>query len=236
MRSAIEMASSRSIQALSVTRHLRLIWQDQVTRQFMQVAALWELSGGTFAFEYAPDARHERFAPLAEFPQLDQLYMIDHLPAFFANRTMSPNRRSFAEYCDWLGIDDVPTPIEILARSGGGRSTDTFHVAEGFAPINGRIHGSFFASGVRHVAGAQERLQQLHLGDSLRVRREPDNPANELALLLDAAPGEPIGYVPDWLLGDLQQLDLDSIQVTVERLNLAAPAHLQLMCTLVAAV
>lgn len=236
MRAALEMAASTSVQTMAVTRHLRLIWQDEVTRGFVQVGALWELAGGAFAFEYTPHAHHERFVALPEFPRLEDLYVTDRLPAFFANRAMSSNRRSYATYCAWLGLDDIPSPVEILARSGGGRSTDTFHIVEGFAPVNGRINGSFFASGVRHIDGAHNRIQQLAPGHPLAVRREVDNPVNHLALLLDSSPGKPVGYIPDWLVGDLNRLDLGNISVKAERLNPQAPPHLQLMCRLVASI
>lgn len=232
MRSSVDLVTQAEIKGQRVERCLRLIWQDEETRQFIHVGVLWELLPLAFAFEYSDGARHPRFAPLPEFPDLERLYSTDRLPAFFANRVMSPHRRSFGAYADWLGVGDVPTPVEILARSGGRRSTDTFHVVEGFVPIHGRIEGSFFASGVRHIPGAKDRLLRMSSGDFLTLRREPSNPVNPLAVLLDAEPSQPVGYVPDWLLTDLKQLNLEQTSVRVERVNRDAPAHLQLLCRL----
>lgn len=232
MRSAIDLAAERMVQGHPVARAVRLIWQDPVSRSFIQVGMLWELAANAFAFEYADGAQHERFRPLAEFPDKKKVYVTPHLPAFFANRVMSTHRRSYPEYVNWLGLAGLPTPMEVLARSGGVRSTDTFHVVEGFLPVNGQISGSFFASGVRHIPHAVDRLGDVRPGDRLELRRDEDNPVNEGALLLDILEGAPVGYVPDWLLSDLEGQEPDQFEVRVERLNLGAPSHFMLLCQL----
>lgn len=232
MQSGLELAHRTEVDGQHVARCLRLIWQDEDTRKFIQVGVLWELATPAYAFEYTDGAQHERFVPLPEFPDRQKLYVTPQLPAFFANRVMSSRRESYGDYVGWLGIADVPTPVEILARSGGGRSTDTFHVVEGFVPVNGQVSGRFFASGIRHLPGAQDRLEQLMPGDFLRLRQEPGNSVNSKAVLLDKDPGQPVGYVPDWLLADLYHLGLDHVGVRVERVNRDAPAHLRLLCGL----
>jgi hypothetical protein len=213
---------------------LRLVWQDPSTRKFIEVGKLSELQNGSFAFAYTKGANSPGFLPLAEFPSKDVPYLSDSLPAFFQNRVMSPSRSSYRDYLQWLGFDDVPTPIEILARTGGTRATDTFHVVDSFAPLGGKRVGRFFASGVRHVDGAHDRLKSLHLGQELFLRDEPQNPANPLAILLDAASDEPVGYVPDWLVAEVHAMreDNDQIRISVEKVNADAPAHLRLLCLL----
>jgi hypothetical protein len=214
-----------------------VIWQHPSSRRLIKVARLTELRDG-YQFEYLPGSKDPNFEPLQSFPAVDRVYWTPKLPAFFQNRVMSRQRASFPQYAKWLGIDPaVDTPFEVLARTGGERATDTFHVAEepsvgpdGLAVIR------FFASGLRHIEDSADRLSRLSDGDPLYVRPEPDNPVNPRALLIDAEANEPIGWVPDWLLDDVHGLRSEArgIELVAERINLSAPAHLKLLCRLAA--
>lgn len=66
------------------------------------------------------------------------------------------------------------------------------------------------------------------------LRHEPTNPVNDQALLLDAADGEPVGYVPDLLLGYVHRLlNYRGVEVRVDRVNPPpAPMSLRLLCRL----
>lgn len=66
------------------------------------------------------------------------------------------------------------------------------------------------------------------------LRHEPTNPVNDQALLLDAADGEPVGYVPDLLLGYVHRLlAYRGVEVRVDRVNPPpAPMSLRLLCRL----
>jgi hypothetical protein len=128
------------------------------------------------------------------------------------------------------------TPFEMLARTGGPRVTDTFHVvAEPSADRDGRVRTLFLAHGVRHIDGAGDRISQLSAGDRLQLRAQPDNIHNARALLIDAEAGRPVGYVPDWMLDIVHRLvaaDHDH-RLTVEQANGPdTPAHLRLLCRL----
>lgn len=219
----------RPTEAASRTcRRLRLIWQDERTRRFIHVGTLDQLSDDSYTFSYTEDAAHEAFLPLAEFPDLTKQYFSQKLPAFFSNRVMSPRRQSYQQYCSWLGLEDVPTPIEILVRDGGGRVTDTFHVVDDFRPVNGRVEGHFMVSGVRHVV-SQEFPEQIE-GEELELRPEPTNSTNEQAVLLLTRGRRAVGYIPDWLLGDVWGWGLEHTRVLVEQVNEQAPPHLKVLC------
>lgn len=156
------------------------------------------------------------------FPDPARTYSFTGLPAFFLNRVMSPRRASYPTCCHWLGLSEFPTPVEFLARSGGGRATDTFHVVDGFIPVNGRVEGHFLASGVRCVEG-NGSLSRLAPGDRLRLIPEPDNTVDSEAVLLTDAGEDPVGYVPDWLLGDVHGWGLPNTAVRVAQANAGAP-------------
>ncbi|NLE78069.1 MAG: hypothetical protein GX610_00530 [Rhodococcus sp.] len=221
---------------IGVARKLFLIWQNPKSRQFVRVGALSELVDGRYGFEYTDDARSATdFHPLTQFPDLDRSYVSAGLPAFFVNRLMSRKRESFPEYLQSLGIDtaDVDTPMELLARTGGPRATDTFHLVDDLtADPDGTVTSRFLASGVRYVEGSAARLSTIQPGQHLQLRAEPDNPVNARAQLICVASGEPVGYVPDWLLTDLEDLQSRSntFVVIAERVSPDAHPHLRLLC------
>jgi hypothetical protein len=223
-------------QAPHATITLRLIWQDPATSRFIDVGRLSELPDGRYSFEYLPTAAQSGMPPLAEFPLFDTPYVGTQLPAFFQNRVMSTKRQSYPTYLGWLGLHDVAnaTPLEILARDGGERQTDTFHVVDSFAQVGGHRTGRFFASGVRHIDGASSTIDALRPGDLLALRPDPDNPVNREAQLLCARTDRPVGWVPDWLLPDIKawQDARERVNITVAQVNPDAPFHLRLMCLL----
>jgi hypothetical protein len=219
------------------TRRLFVVWQNPETRQFVHVAHLDVQADGQYVFEYEPDAEQAPgFDGFAAFPDLHHRYRSDRLFPFFTNRVLSPRRPEYETYLDALDItDDEQAPVELLARSGGTRATDTVHIVpEPRTEADGRQVLLFLASGMRHLESARERISQLSAGDELLLRPEPDNPVNPNALLLDNATGEPVGWVPDYLL-DLVcgYRARGPVQVFVERANGPdAPPHLRLLCRL----
>ena len=222
----------------STSRRLLLVWQDPETRVFAPVGALVRDPDGSFVFRYIRRARGLRgFRTLASFPQLDGVYRFADLPPFFENRVMSPRRPDFPEYVRALDLTvGEATPFEMLTRTGGSRETDTFHVvAEPIPDADGRVRTLFLAHGVRHLAGAGERITRLRPGDRLTVRPQPDNVHNARALLIDAHAGGEVGWVPDWML-DLvhRMIEADpDYRLTVEVANgPETPAHLRLLCRL----
>lgn len=226
---------------IDARRRLFLIWQNPDTRQFIRVGVLAELVDGRYAFEYTDGADADGFHPLVQFPDVRRTYVSDCLPAFFANRLMSKKRPSYPAYLDALGIDiaGFGTPMELLARTGGPRASDTFHLVDDLtADDNGCIVSRFLASGVRHVEGSADALSRVRSGDELKLRPETTNPVNKRAQLICAGTGEALGYVPDWLLDDLGALlkRADSYRVVAERVNPDANPHLRLLCRVEAQV
>jgi len=232
---ALETAPTRASTVAATARRLFLIWQDPETRQLIKVGQLEELVDGHYVFTYLPGARHDGFSPLVQYPEIDGWYPSTTLPAFFVNRVMSRSRPSYGEFRHWIGLDNEgsDTPFEVLVRTGGPRVTDTFHVVDDLTwTQGGRVVSRFLASGVRHVPGAAERLRGLAEGQRLGLRDEPENPVNPRAILIDVCSGEPVGFVPDWLVEDVHDLRecTDEFVVIAERVNIDAPAHLRLLC------
>lgn len=51
-------------------------------------------------------------------------------------------------------------------------------------------------AGMMHVDDILIKTQSLEVGSALRLKREPDNPYDHLAILVETTTGEHIGYVP----------------------------------------
>ena len=148
---------------------------------------------------------------------------------------MSHDRPQYSRYRARLGLegDGADTPFEVLARTGGPRVTDTFHVVDPLkTDEDGKVVSPFFVSGVRYHAGSDVLIERLKPGAPVELRDEPDNPYNPRALLVDVAAGQPLRWVPDWLVEDIHVLRAQDpdLEVVVERCNPDAPAHLQLLC------
>lgn len=229
MRSVLEQ--TRPADAALVTHKLRLIWKDPETRRYHQVGQFEALSDGRYAFGYVAAASQlNGFEPLLEFPDLKRIYVSQEIPSFLANRVMSDRRPSYTQHLGWLGLEKDATPVEILARTGGPRETDTFHVVDAFELRHGRCEGRFFVSGIRYQ---DVEPQSLEAGQELQLRDEPDNPHNTRAILL-TADGAPVGWIPDWLVEDIHRFREadDPLRILVEQVNPGAPPHLAVRCLL----
>ena len=122
---------------------------------------------------------------------------------------------------------------ELLARTGGRRATDTIQIVPAPVVEGDREVLHFLVSGIRHVDPDGSRVAQLECGVTLQIRAEPDKDWDPRALLLDVRSGEPVGYVPRYLLGYVHKRreERADLRVTVEQVNGPdVPWHLRLLC------
>lgn len=235
-----QAASQPDLQRSAVARSLLVVWQDPADRRFVPIAELSHLNDGRYVFQYSDAARvNSGFFALDEYPDLSRTYVSDSLPVFFTNRVMTAGRPSYDRYLHWLGIENLQSsevPLEVLARTGGGRATDTFHIVD--RPLKGEraFSSRFFVSGIRHVENPDDALAKVRPGDRLELRRQPDNAKNPKAVIIDVETGVQLGWVPDWLCGEVTDLLTDgwSLTLTAEQVNLDAPAHTRVLCLLTA--
>ena len=227
-------------QQSAVQRILLLVWQDPADRRFVPIAELHHLDDGRYVFQYLDAARiHAGFFALDEYPDLTRSYASESLPVFFSNRVMSTDRPSYDRYLHWLGLDDAAVsevPLEVLARTGGGRATDTFHIVD--VPLKGEreFASRFFVSGIRHVEDPDGVLAKVHVGDRLELRREPGNETNCRAVIVGDEAGAPRGGVRASPSGEGASL-LEAgwaIEMTAEQVNMDAPAHTRVLCRIAA--
>ena len=209
-----------------VRRRLMVTWQDPETRSYHQVGWLTQHIDGSYGYFYLPSAQKlARFHPFVGFRDLDRDYHSAHLFPFFAQRLLSPLRPDLPRLLSALALEESEAsgPLEFLARSGGRRGGDTVELLpEPLVEDDGSTCWLFLVHGVRHVPGAGEAIDRLLPGDTLNVLAQPDNPVNPDALLVTRG-GQPLGWVPDPLLGDLRRITQP--QLTVVRANPADLGH-----------
>jgi hypothetical protein len=173
----------------------------------------------TYRFAYLEAAvRRPSFRPLLGFRDVARSYESTGLFPLFAERIMDPRRPDRPMFLAALDLADEATPLEVLARSGGQRAGDGILLT----PVprvegDGRTSCVFLVHGIRHLAGAAERVDALRPGDRLRIAPEPKNPANPRALLVTEQTNRPLGWVPDALLEYVHQVH--EAVLTVVRVN-----------------
>lgn len=231
-------AIQRPIDAVD-EREFRVVWQNLQTRQLVHVG--WLRAGkNRFEFEYTAEADLDRdFEPFTAFPDLRERYNASELFPFFADRVASTAEPGFDDLIAALGLSrDTATPVELLARSWGRSSHDTIQIIpEPELGPDGTLSRLFLVSGVSHVDEEKPQtvnklLATLTEGQRLELVDEPDNPVNPDAILVEAG-GRRLGWIPDYLLSDVQKAGRDRVEILVERANgPATPWHLRLLCRL----
>lgn len=199
--------------------------QDPQTRRFVRVGVL-SCEGDEYVFEY--DAGATRALP--GMP-LGGRHSSQTLFPVLAERIMHPERPDHAETLAQLGLGPGAGPFEILAVSGGRRTGDTYEVTP--LPEPGEVEIPFLVHGIRHLtAFEQQAVLALLPGQELALRPEPDNVANNRALLV-TRDGTRLGYVPDPLLEFVHPVMGGEHSLTVLRVNdLQVGVHMRLLVQL----
>lgn len=240
-RAEIEVPSLRQHETDKPQREYRVIWQDQETRALVHVGWL-EFTGDEFIFSYTDQARsHSGFKPFPPFPLLDEAYRSTELFPFFAVRLISTADPAFDVLLQALGLSrEEATPAELLALSPSDSPHDTIQIVPEPTELPDGTHvRTFLVSGISHADEEDPQrvnriITKLKPGNPLEVVPEPENPKNPSALQL-ATEGRVIGWVPDYLVGEVQRyLEANrKIQFVVERANgPEVPWHLRLLCRL----
>ncbi|HGM4930315.1 hypothetical protein [Serratia marcescens] len=129
-----------------------------------------------------------------------ETYASEELFPLFKNRLLSPRRPEYPKFISWLGLDGANAePIEILARSGGMRSTDQLQMFKRIEiGATGEFEHFFFAHGLGYMpASANERVSDLKSGDCLRLYLDIQNSYDNAAVLIRAySPAENCGLLP----------------------------------------
>jgi len=233
-------AAQQQLQALYVT------WQEPNSREYFPVGRL--VSGlrpdqPNYEFCYlrgVAQAEQFGFQPFPSFPVLDRAYRADELFPMFQNRVMSSGRADYRQYISNLALDPPnDDAITILARSGGGRTTDSvemFEVPRFIREVNSyRTH--FLAHDLGYLLHplTQQRISELKPEDRLMLMCDFQNDADHRAMALRSGDGFIVGYMPRYLVGDEASFgdDGEAVHCFVAQVNPpSAPLQQRLLCRL----
>lgn len=223
-------------------RHLFVAWRrpDGLIVPVGRLTRYLAAEGRRYRFVYLKVAeRHEDFTPLPGLPHLYDVYDAGALFPVFANRLMPRDRPDYGLFVEQLDLSVEADPFEVLARSEGVRATDRVEVFPApFRREESELSTLFFARGIRHLDGASEVVASVAEGDELTLEREPSNPVNDRAVLLNARTDQRVGWAPDYLLDllyDLRDIHGQWPSITAEHVNgPSTPSHLRLLCRLTA--
>ncbi|MEM7555751.1 MAG: HIRAN domain-containing protein [Cyanobacteria bacterium P01_A01_bin.84] len=223
---------------------LFLAWQDPNSRTWYPIGRL-TYDGEEYKFVYLKGAVEARdkcsFNGLYSFPEFHCVYKSTIVFPLFSNRVMPRSRPDYKNYIERLNIpENEDEPIDILARSGGKKATDTLEVFP--CPTkneNGLYEIKFFARGLRYFPSCSvERILKFEPDELLYISHELQNPYDSKALMLCTEDHHCVGYCPRYLNNDfivLMEENPNHVKVQVERVNPApTPLQLRLMCNLTA--
>ena len=233
---------------------LYVVWQEPNTSRYFPVGR-FRTKGATpeqvYEFVYtrgAELARTHGFDPFLAFPDVGKEYLSTHLFPFFANRLLPLSREDYREHIGRLGLSpDTASAMEVLARSGGRRVTDSIEL---FAPPQSQESADegrktldylFLVHGTRHMREcARLRIEKdMSIGDPLFLVHDLQNRVDPKALTLRTGDYCCVGFIPRFLLGDVWALfeDGGQMNVTVEQINPPpAPVQQRILCKLSAVV
>lgn len=226
---------------------LFVAWQNPADRRYYPVARLVHNASSSpelFEFAYIHGARtaakEAGFTPFLAFPNIEQVYVSQELFPFFLNRLLPRSRPEYDDFVSSLELDPAhASPLQILGRSGGGRVTDNIELfaLPTFDSESYCYCTAFLVHGLRHMpVAAQERVLALKHGEQLPWYLDVQNPAEPWrAMGLRTEDRHNVGFIPTYLLDDVQTL-LDKcfeINVHVLSVNLPpTPLAQRLLCEL----
>lgn len=198
------------------------------------------LGDPSYRFCYTNGARTlDGFQAFDGMEDFDEVYHSDTLFPMLVNRLLPKSRPEYKDFLRWNDFDpaDPPEPLLLLQRSEGIKKTDSIEVFPCPVPTNqGEYLNFFFVHGMRfHLNKPEtaEAVSQLHAGDRLNLRCEPENPVDPFAVAVDCG-NVPIGFAPRYLARDFSRLmkdcPSDTVKLFVQRVNPEAPFQQRLLC------
>ncbi len=217
---------------------LFVAWKDLENSRWLTVGRLTH-EKGMYKFVYTKGAKKSKyFKPFGRMTNLGKAYVSEGLLPLFKNRILPKSRPEYGAYLGWLGLTEAThNELEMLARTGGLRDTDTLELFPCPEPTKNNLYKVyFFSRGVRHLLPEhRNRIKELVPGQELFLMRDIQNRYDRYALLMRT--GDPIsivGYCPRYYCADFTRLielaGPTNVSVTVEKVNADAPMQMRLLC------
>lgn len=222
---------------MTIAKSVYVAWQSPETRSWHVVGNLQERSNG-YVFKYTKGSCvSDKFTKFSGMEDINKTYVSEELFPLFKNRLLSPKRPEYPRFMNWLGLsDEEQNPIEILARSGGSRSTDQLQMFKKFdVSENGELIHYFFLHGLSYLnEQANQTVSNLKVGDALQLCLDVQNEHDDKAVFARASdPAEIVGYCPRYFSADIKSMLIEnpcSVKLVVEKISDDAPTNYRLLC------
>lgn len=203
-------------------------WRSPDTRTIHPVARIvFRQDQKRYEFAYiraVQKALAQGFLPFVEFPGLDRVYSSESPFPLISNRVMPPSRPDYPGFLASLGLSESAHPMQILARTGGQRTTDQIELFPLPTPDAG---GCYFTHclirAVRYMPqpATEERIARLAPDEQLFVMWDVQNPVDPHAIAVRTADYHTVGFLPAYLTGDAWKLTANcgTLTVNVDRVN-----------------
>jgi hypothetical protein len=207
---------------------LFVTWRSPKTRAVLPVARIvFHPDRGLYEFAYiraAERAREQGFLPFVEFPDLLRAYQSVKPFPLLANRLMPPGRPDHAGFLTSLGLPLTAHPMQILARTGGQRTTDQIALFPMPTPDGSGCYLTYcLVQAIRYMPqpATEERVARLRPGDKLLMMGDVQNQVDPQAIALRTEDNYMVGYLPAYLAADAWKLTTGcgTLNVHVERVN-----------------
>lgn len=186
---------------------LWLIWQNAETRQRYHLGKLFH-EDGIYTFTYATDGYRRKLAeamdngyrPHLAFPDTNKVYTSNKLFGPFSRRLPDERRPDYEAILQELGLPSDSTEMDVLRATGGILATDSYEFVSPIFIEGNHFDLDFFVAGWRHYGG-EHVINQLQRGDVVNLELEPENPKDEMAVLVMSVNEEKLGYIPAFYSG-----------------------------------
>lgn len=218
---------------------LHVAWQQPDTREWIPVATL-RRKDDIYRLNFSKGAlRANGFSGFGSMNVYGRVYESPTLFPFFSNRLINRTRPEYGDYMKWMCLDEMSNdPLTILSVTGGIRATDSIELIPDMGSQFGNMQFDFFPRSLNHLPKQVLCvIEELNEGDPLYLLHDVQNIFDACALAIRTkTPATLVGYCAKYYTKSLLEIlskDSSAISIAVKRVNLDAPLHMRLLCTMV---
>lgn len=217
-----------------------ILWQDKsyAGRMWHPVAKLTQDNLGSYSLNYTKGANNPRFQPFPRMLDKNRTYYSEELFSFLKNRIPPASRPEHESLFQWCNLQSSSSYLELLAVSGGEKTTDNYRIISVPEEINGLYSNTFFVSGIRYLSPAEKQeIDNFQTNQIIDFHFEDDNINDPKAVLLfEKNKPSTVGYYPRYLTDDLRALSSNDANTLIKviKVNHDAPEQFKLLCQTIA--
>lgn len=180
--------------------YMYLIWKAEKSRKQYIVGVLSK--NGEYEFKYneeVHDAIREGFTPLIPFADIEKEYSSTELFPIFSSRLPDRKRKDMDKILAKYGLDEYD-PYQLLKKSGARLPIDSMQFIDPILEFDNVLERKFYMAGTRHYLGCEgndcNKSITLQCGDTVYLKKEPENIHDSNAIKVVNYKEELLGYVP----------------------------------------